>query len=258
MSRINLSGWMKLAVCALGLATACTQAPAATSTSTNVPTPDGTATAVAATAEAGQLAALQEAQVATGVAATLTAQPTATATATTVPSDTPTATHAPTKTPTNTPAASATPSRTAGPTQPPQTAVPTAAPTSASVYGFTSGAPGYFTDIRCSFSGGTCLPTMPAGDVSFDFILVSDVDTPLTLFEQYGLAVEKDGVNVANMFMFVDAGLLPPDTGVRFGASRNFTTPGRYVIRSSGCLTTVNAPCGWSTMTGTTVTFVIK
>ena len=60
------------------------------------------------------------------------------------------------------------------------------------------------------------------------------------------------------MFMSVDAGYLPPDTGVWFGASRNFTVPGRYVIRSSGCLTTAAVPCGWNTMTGTTVVFTIQ
>ena len=70
---------------------------------------------------------------------------------------------------------------------------------------------------------------------------------------------EGDGEGkVADMFMFVDAGLLPPDAIVWFGSSRNFSVPGRYVIRSSGCLTTVPAPCGWNTIPGTTVTFTIK
>jgi hypothetical protein len=60
------------------------------------------------------------------------------------------------------------------------------------------------------------------------------------------------------MFMFVDAGYLLPDSVVWFGASRNFTVPGRHVIRSSGCMATSAAPCGWTTMAGTVVTFVIK
>ena len=99
---------------------------------------------------------------------------------------------------------------------------------------------------------------MPQGDVSFEFLLGSGADTPLTLFEKYGLSVERDGANVPEMFMFVDAGLLAPDSLVWFGASRNFNIPGRYVVRSSGCLTTVPAPCGWNTIPGTTVTFIIK
>lgn len=255
MSRDIRSGWPWLALCALALVTACSQAPSPTATTAPTATPD---TAATATDEAVQLAAAQEAQVATGIAATLTAQPTATETATTVPSDTPTATNTPTKAPTNTPAATATLTRTPGPTVPPMTATSSPAPTSASVYGFTGGVAGYATDIECTYAGGECVPVMPPGDVSFEFILISGVDTPLTLFEQYGLAVERDGVNVADMFMFVDAGLLPPDTGVWFGASRNFTVPGRYVVKSSGCLTTVPAPCGWNTMIGTTVNFVIK
>ena len=65
-------------------------------------------------------------------------------------------------------------------------------------------------------------------------------------------------MNIADMFMFVDAGYLPPESIVWFGASRNFTAPGRYVIRSSGCMAVTAAPCGWTTMAGTAVTFVIK
>jgi hypothetical protein len=260
MSRVNALGWPALAFCAIALLTACSQAPNPTATLAPTSTPDHAATSAAATAGAIQVAQRQEAEIATGIAATLTAQPTATPTETDtpVPSDTPTATRTATKAPTSTPAVSATPSRTPGPTQPPVTSTPTTAPAPASVYGTTGGAAGYASDIRCTYSGGVCVPSMPAGDISFEFLLGSAADTPLTLFEKYGLSVERDGANVADMFMFVDAGLLAPDSLVWFGSSRTFSTPGRYVVRSSGCLTTVPAPCGWNTIPGTTVTFVIK
>ncbi|MCC7358681.1 MAG: hypothetical protein IT317_04360 [Anaerolineales bacterium] len=194
---------------------------------------------------------------ATGIAATLTAAPivTPTDTATTAPSATPTKTEKPTSTPSATSAVTATPSRTTGPTAAPVTITPT---TSASIYGSTNGIAGDASAIRCTYSGGDCVGVMPPGDISFEFLLGSDPTTPLTFFERYGLSVERDGANVADMFMFVDAGLLPPDTVVWFGSSRNFSVPGRYVIRSSGCLTTVPAPCSWNTRPGTTVTFTIK
>ena len=232
-----------------------------------VATPD--TAALTAAVEAAQTTAAQqakaaadqanteEARVATGIAATLTAQPTATSTHTTVPSDTPTATDTAQPTATDTPAATPTDTATPRPTSPPVSPTASPAPIPASVYGETGGPDGYFTDIECFRGSAPCSPSMPPGDINFTFYLASGPLTPLTLFETYGLAVEKDGANVPNMFMFVDAGLLDADIIVRFGASRNFTAPGRYVIRSSGCMTTVPAPCGWQTMAGTTVTFVI-
>jgi hypothetical protein len=99
---------------------------------------------------------------------------------------------------------------------------------------------------------------MPPGDVSFSFTLGSTSDAPWAIFLPYGLSVEKDGANADSMFMFVDAGWLPPGFTVGFGGSRNFTEPGRYVIRSSGCMLVTGAQCAWTTMAGTTVTFVIQ
>ena len=260
MPRVSVQLRLGLLVFALLALAACSGTPSPTATPQPTATPDVAATSAAATEEAVQIAALEEAAVATGIAATLTAAPTETptATATTEPSATPTKTEKPTNTPSATPDVSATPSRTPGPTAAPVTSTPSPAPTSASVYGFTNGVAGYASDIRCTYSGGECVGVMPAGDISFEFLLGSAATTPLTLFEQYGLSVERDGANVADMFMFVDAGLLPPDAIVWFGSSRNFSVPGRYVIRSSGCLTTVPAPCGWNTIPGTTVTFTIK
>jgi len=226
-------------------------------------TPDATEIALAVeTAEAGTATAEveQSNRVATGIAATLTAQPTATSTLTPTPTHTlaPTQTHTPTYT--YTPQPTATFTRTPGPTRPPVTSTPTPRPTSSSVYGFTGGPDGYITDIDCTRAGAACTQVMPPGDVSFRLLLLSGPATPWTLFVKYGLSVEKDGVNVADMFMFVDAGWLAPDSGVEFGASRNFTAAGRYVIRSSGCLinSDTQVQCIWNTMAGTTVTFVIQ
>lgn len=226
-------------------------------------TPDATQIALAVeTAQAGTTTAEAEEsnRIATGIAATLTAQPTAIPTDTPVPTDTltPTRTRPPTDTPTPKPTATLTATR--GPTRPPITSTPTPRPTSASIYGFTGGPEGYITDIVCSRPTGNCEQVMPPGDVSFKLFLMSGPDTPWTLFVKYGLSVERDGANIADMFMFVDAGWLAPDTGVQFGASRNFATPGRYVIRSSGCLinSDTQVQCIWSTMTGTTVTFTIQ
>lgn len=228
-------------------------------------TPDATEIALAVETEiAARSATETEAShnLATQVAATLTAQPTATPTFTSTPTDThtPTATATPTHTPTDTPTITSTPTKTAtkAPTRPPVTLTFTPEPVSESVYGFTSGIDGYITDIECKRGSAPCTPIMPTGDINFEFVLFSFADTPWTLFEKYGLSVERDGVNIADMFMFVDAGYLPPDAGVWFGASRNFTVPGRYVIRSSGCLSTTPVPCGWNTMAGTMVIFTIQ
>jgi hypothetical protein len=99
---------------------------------------------------------------------------------------------------------------------------------------------------------------MAPGDINFDMALGSAPDAPWGLFVPYGLAVARDGVNIADMFMFVDAGWLEPGSVVRFGTSRNFSVPGRYVIRSSGCYTDGSVPCGWANFAGTIVTFVIE
>lgn len=212
--------------------------------------------AQAATDEAQETA--QAAAVATDVAATLAAQPTGTPTETHTPTPEPAITDTPEPTATDTPAATATESATPRPTSPPVTLTPTAIPAPASVYSEVGGPQNFFTFIDCTRNGAQCTPVMSPGDVAFDFYLASDAQAPFALFLPYGLSVEKDGVNVADMFMFVDAGYLPPDAIARFGASRNFSSPGRYVIRSSGCMTISEAPCGWTTMAGTVVTFVIK
>ncbi len=229
------------------------------------PTPDAaalTATVVAemaaaVEAEEERLTA-QAAQISTDVAGTLTAQPTSTPTETHTPTPEPTETHTPEPTATHTPAATPTATRTTGPTAPPVTVAPTSPPVPASVYSAVGGPQLFETFIDCTRNGAQCTPEMAPGDVAFDFYLASEPTAPWALFVPYGLSVEKDGANIANMFMFVDAGFLEPGTLVRFGASRNFTSPGRYVIRSNGCMTTSEAPCGWTTMSGTVVTFVIK
>ena len=202
----------------------------------------------------------ENARVATGVAETLTAQPTVTATFTPVPTNTSTPTETPRPTETPLPTATATNTAKPAPTRLPVTDTPTARPAPVSVYGGTGGPEGYTTAITCSRPAGNCEPVMPPGDISFRLTLGSEASTPWTLFVKYGLSVEKDGVNVSNMFMFVDAGWLPPDVTVEFGASRNFAEPGRYVIRSSGCLinSDTQVECAWTTMAGTTVTFVIQ
>ncbi len=197
-------------------------------------------------------------------APTATEPPTSTPTA--VPTDTPTA--APTDTLPPSPTTAPTLVPTLAPTQPPAVAVtqppavaatkPPAPAASGSVYGSTAGPDGFFSTITCSRPSGDCLTVMPPGDVSFSFMLGSTADAPWALFLPYGLSVERDGANVDSMFMFVDAGWLPPGFTVGFGGSRNFTEPGRYVIRSSGCMLVSEAQCAWTTMAGTTVTFVIQ
>jgi hypothetical protein len=250
---------------AAGLALAACAAP--TPVIPAQPTTDPGVAASAAAAEDTREAAEAEARVATGIAATLTAQPTATATDTPLP----TATNTPTKAPTSTPKPTETavpatleptkPAATKAPasTQPPAaTVAPTKPPAPASVYSFADGPAGYFTDITCNRGGGECTPTMAPGDINFDLFLGSADDAPVGLFLPYGLAVSRDGVNIADMFMFVDAGWLAPGSFVGFGASRNFSVPGRYTIRSSGCYTDGSVVCGWTNFAGTVVTFVIQ
>jgi hypothetical protein len=101
---------------------------------------------------------------------------------------------------------------------------------------------------------------MPAGDIAFSIRLESTVDALLAIFVPFGLAVEKDGANAADMYMTVDAGWLKPGTFVRMGTSRSFKQPGHYVIRTNGCLITeASYPnCTWWTVNGTIVTFDIQ
>ena len=124
----------------------------------------------------------------------------------------------------------------------------------------TGGPAGYASHIQCQRAGAACAPVMPPGDVSFSMSLAGDDATPWTHFINYGLSVEKDGTNVASLFMFVDAGWLQPGAVVGFGASRTFSQPGTYVIRSSGCLTTdlKSNACVWATIAGDVVTFRIQ
>jgi hypothetical protein len=265
-TRVKALCWLAAAGLALAACSTATQVvipPAATT--------DPGVAASATAAEAASQAAEDQARVATGIAATLTAAPTATATNTPVP----TATHTPTNTPTTVPTSTPKPTDTAVPatlaptrpaaTQPPvsthppaATAAPTRPPAPASVYSSGGGPQGYFTDIQCNRNGADCTPVMPPGDINFDLFLGSADDAPVGLFLPYGLAVARDGVNIADMFMFVDAGWLAPGSIVGFGASRNFSVPGRYVIRSSGCYTDGSVVCGWTNFAGTVVTFVIE
>ncbi len=161
------------------------------------------------TADAAQETAdaAEKARVETGVAQTLTAQPTSTSTDTPEPTFTSTPTETPLPSDTPTPEATATETQPPGPTSPPITAT---RPAPASVYGSTGGPEGFFTTITCSRGGGNCTPTMPPGDISFSFTLGSLATAPWTLFVPYGLSVERDGANVSDMYMTVDAGWLVP------------------------------------------------
>jgi hypothetical protein len=232
----------------------------------------------AATADAliAEQAQAEQTSQAAAAAATLAAQPTDTATP--LPTDTATNTPVPTRTPkptstdvppTDTPTATQPPAATekpaatkppvtAAPTNVPATVAPTQAPAPASIYSQGSGPDGFYTAINCNRGGAECTPVMPPSDLNFDMALGSGYDSPWGLFMPYGLAVARDGVNVPDMFMFVDAGWLEPGSIVWFGASRNFTVPGRYTIRSSGCFTISDAPCGWANFAGDIITFVIQ
>ena len=260
-TRIQAACWMAAACLALSACATATQVAEVQV----VPTTD---LAIAASARATSQAADEQTRVAAGIAATLTAQPTATDTP--LPTATNTATPAPTATNTAQPTETAVPA-TAVPTkaaavthapantQPAATAAATKPPAPpASVYSSTGGPEGFFTDITCKRGGAECTPVMPPGDINFDMVLGSSDTAPWTVFDPYGLAVERDGVNISKMFMFVDAGWLEPGRIVSFGASRNFTEPGRYVIRSSGCYTDGSTDCGWSTFAGSVVNFVIQ
>jgi hypothetical protein len=209
--------------------------------------------------------------------ATLLDTPTALPTATLTPLPTATFTPLPTATliATSTPRPSATtvpatptvkPTKRPLPTLAPATAVPTDAPTEAAVaatadiYGYTTGPDGYVSVVICKRAGAPCQSVMPPGDLDFRLALTSRADMPYTQWVYYGLSVERDGANVPDMFMFVDAGWAKPGQTYVFGTSRGFNVPGKYVIRSSGCMTTSDDPgtCTWTTVAGMTVTFVIQ
>src|SRR5574341_495887 len=243
------------------LVSACTPSASPTvapPTSTVAPTPTQDAAATAA-AESNRLA--------TSVAATLTAIPTSTS----LPTSAPTETLVPTP-------SSAPPSATAAPTStkvvvatqvaPTKAVVATATPTeeaaSGSVYRVTGGGPqGSTSTLFCTQVGGTaCQPTMPPGDLSFAVTLESSMDALEVIFYPFGLSVEKDGANAADMYMTADAGWLPPGARARFGTSRTFSQPGHYVVRTNGCLFTqenyASGECTWWTLNGTVVTFDIR
>ena len=191
---------------------------------------------------------------------TATARPTDTAT---VP---PTATTKPTLAPTNTAqptvAPTATRKPTARPTLPPAPTATNAPVVAASVYSSISGGPqGYHSTLGCTQAGGApCQPVMAPGDVAFSIRLESSTDAVLAIFVPFGLAVDKDGANVADMYMTVVSGWLNPGDYALLGTSRNFSQPGHYVIHTSGCLLTqASYPnCSWGTVDGTVVTFDIQ
>jgi hypothetical protein len=224
-------------------------------TPTAAPTQD-----IAATQTVEALANSQ--QVATSVAATLTAQPTDTPlpTSTDTPEPTPTSTPEPSATPTTLPTSTPTKVVVAATQSPSNTPAPTAG--AASVYSTAAGGPqGYTSILGCTqANGAACQSVMAPGDISFSITLRSDLDAVLAIFLPFGLSVEKDGVNAADMYMTVDAGWLPPGSQARMGTSRNFNQPGRYVIRTNGCLLTeASYPnCTWWTVNGTIVTFDIQ
>jgi len=103
---------------------------------------------------------------------------------------------------------------------------------------------------------------MPPGDLSFAITLESSADALEVIFYPFGLSVERDGANAANMYMTADAGWLPPGSQAGFGTSRTFNQPGHYVVRTNGCLFTQanfeSGVCTWWTLNGTVVTFDIN
>jgi len=192
---------------------------------------------------------------------TATTPPTATLapTATDTPTTAPTATTPPTVAPT------ATKKPTARPTLPPQpTTVPaTQAPVvPASIYSTATGGPdGYVSILTCTQPGNVpCQPVMAAGDKAFSIKLIALDNAVPAIFVPFGLAVEKDGANQADMYMTVVSGWLDPGHYAIEGTSRNFSQPGTYVIRTNGCYVTRETypNCTWGTVNGTIVTFVIQ
>ncbi len=235
-------------------------------------TPDATMVAQAVNTELAIQAATQTQasyDMATHVAATLTAQPTNTSTHTPVPTSTatptptasPTASASPTLRPTSTSTTAPTKVSVAV-TQAPPTSAPPPTSSGGSIYSTASGGPqGYTSTFACfQVSGTACESVMSPGDISFSITLRSAEDALLAIFVPFGLSVEKDGANAADMYMTVDAGWLPPGSAARFGTSRTFSQPGRYTIRTNGCLITeASYPnCTWWTVNGTIATFDIR
>ena len=203
------------------------------------------------------------------------------ATATTKPTDTPppTATTAPTATavpptatatsvpPTATKVKPTKPAATRAPvTQAPATQAPeaTKAPATGggSVYSWAATGPqGYTSILVCTQSDGSpCQSVMAPGDKAFGIRLVAGEDAVPAIFVPFGLAVEKDGANVADAYMTVDSGWLLPGQYAIMGTSRNFSQPGHYVVRTNGCYVTRETypNCTWGTVSGTIVIFDIQ
>jgi len=240
------------------LLSACQPAPAATVTPANTAVP--TIAVVASVAPSATHTAVPDTP--TAVPPTATTKPTDVPTATAVP---PTATTRPTDVPTATavpPTAVPTHKPTARPTLPPQPTATKAPVVAASVYSTISGGPhGYHSTLGCKqASGAACETVMAPGDIAFSIRLESDLDAVLAIFVPFGLAVEKDGVNVADAYMTVVSGWLNPGEYALLGTSHNFSQTGHYVIHTSGCLLTeASYPnCGWGTVNGTVVTFDIQ
>ncbi len=188
------------------------------------------------------------------------APPTATVTAspTVAPTDTPTAVP-PTATASPTARPTARPTVQLVPTNPPATEPPVV---TAPLYSTGSGGPhGYTSTLVCTQPGGVpCQSTMAPGDKAFSIVLAAAEDAVPAIFVPFGLAVEKDGANVADMYMTVDSGWLYPGDAARMGTSRNFSQPGHYVIRTNGCYVTKETlpNCVWGIVDGTVVTFDIQ
>jgi hypothetical protein len=229
---------------------------------TAVPSLVAAATAVPATATTAPSA--------TAVPATATTRPTDTATATTPP----TATASPTVAPTATATATAAPPTATKikPTKPAATRVPAtqapaatkapAASGSGPLYSTASGGPqGYTSFLDCTQPGGAeCQSVMAPGDKAFSIRLEAGFDAVPAIFVPFGLAVEKDGANVADAYMTVVSGWLNPGEYALLGTSHNFSQPGHYVIRTNGCYVTRETypNCTWGTVDGTIVTFDIQ
>jgi hypothetical protein len=235
--------------------------PSAAATQVTAPTQ------VAQTAPTQVVALVAPAATNTRVPDTPTSVPSSTAT--TKPTDTPTATWtatataSPTTAPTQTLAPTATKRPTARPTVaqilPTATKPPVAA---ASLYSIASGGPqGYQSTLVCTQPGNVpCQSAMATGDKAFSIRLDALQDAVPAIFVPFGLSVEKDGANAADMYMTVVSGWLNPGEYALLGTSRNFTQPGHYVIRTSGCYVTRETypNCTWGTVNGTIVTFDLQ
>jgi hypothetical protein len=147
-------------------------------------------------------------------------------------------------------------------TQAPAATKAPAAGGSAPLYSTASGGPqGYTSFLGCTQADGSpCQSVMPAGDKAFSIRLVAGDDAVPAIFVPFGLAVEKDGVNVADAYMTVASGWLNPGEYALLGTSHKFSQPGHYVIHTNGCYVTRETypNCSWGTVNGTIVTFDIQ